>query len=205
MMKKVLQFSFLLALIFCVSTIDSYGQRGSKKKDVDQYFDESGGFKHRLWYGGGFNLGFSGNGFRNQFNLGISPMVGYKIIENLSVGPRVSISYFNIRQDNGGGQIVKDNFVIYSFGAFTRYKVFNTFFAHVEYENMRYPDQAVWEYDSQCQRVGFLRSEDNFYAGLGYNSGGIFAYEFYALYNFNANDCTTDFPIEIRAGFTYKF
>jgi len=207
-MKKILQFSFLVLFIVGFSSTDTFAQRKSgKKKDVDEYFDESGGFKHRLWYGAGGSLGFTGNNFQSTLNIGFAPMVGYKITENFSVGPRVSLNYYRVRS-NVGSSIQKDNYAFYTLGAFSRYKVLNTFFAHVEYEYNGYPDRAVIDYDNNggCQQVGFLRSESKYYGGIGYNSGGgTLGYEIYALYQFNANDCIVDFPITIRAGLTYKF
>lgn len=219
-MKKILQFSLLIfALLMCFDS-DLYGQRRGKKKKkkksktskVDDYFDESGGFKHRLWYGGGGNLGFSGNGRVNSFVVGLSPMVGYKIFDELSVGPRLAFDVSFIRgQAATSTGIAKAQPLSYSFGVFGRYKIFNSIFTHIEYglEN----NSSVF-----VDGGGFLvldgngdvfverEVRDNFYLGLGYNSGGgLWGYEIYVLYNALAPENTINLPFDIRFGLTYNF
>ena len=56
-MKKIIQLSLLIgALMLCFNIESSaqygYGKKKKKKKTVknDEYFDESGGFAHKLWY-----------------------------------------------------------------------------------------------------------------------------------------------------------
>ena len=204
-MKKILQLSFITLFLLACFAPAATAQKKEKKKDVDEYFDESGGFKHRLWFGGSGTLGFSGFNGSNQFQIGVSPMVGYKIFEKWSVGPRVSVDYILVKTLLGGGQSRKDNFVFYSLSAFSRFKILPTIFAHVEYEHERLPEGAAYEYDNQGQVVGFLRKRNNFYAGLGYTSGGLVAYEIYLLYNFLEDESSSRLPIEYRAGLTYKF
>ena len=74
-MKKILTIGFLTAFFVFLSDMDATAQRrkskdepteqkddtpadtqkpDKKKKKTDDYFDEKGGFKHRLWYGGNF-------------------------------------------------------------------------------------------------------------------------------------------------------
>lgn len=211
MMKNILQLSLIILIVFAITLPEAHGQRRSKP--VDEYFDESGGFKHRLWYGGGFNLGFSGNSIYSVFNIGISPMVGYKIIEPFSVGPRVGLNYSYIKGTATDGQVHAVQPVTWAVGAFTRYKLFGAFFAHFEYE---YENQEIplvdgqtgiyLAYDFDEDKVRTVReSKDNVYLGAGYSSGGIFAYEVMLLYNFLEPENSTRLPFDIRIGFTYKF
>ena len=73
-------FALLLLFTFVIGVSTAEAQRSKKKRNsTEEYFDESGGFAHRLWYGGGFNLNFGGNGGSNQLLIGVSPMVGFKI------------------------------------------------------------------------------------------------------------------------------
>ena len=84
-------FALLLLFTFVIGVSTAEAQRSKKKRNsTEEYFDESGGFAHRLWYGGGFNLNFGGNGGSNQLLIGVSPMVGFKINDIFSLGPRVS-------------------------------------------------------------------------------------------------------------------
>ena len=210
-MKRIVQLRLLVfALLLCFNTESyaqyGYGKKKKKKKEKveknDEYFDESGGFGHRLWYGGGFNLGFTGNNFRSLFQIGISPMVGYKIFDELSVGPRVSLQYNHFRLNLGGGNIEKANATSWGLGAFARYKVFQNFFAHAEYEY----ENAVGFFLGNNEIITVREKLNNYYLGAGYNSGnGIFGYEIYLLYNFNEREDTTNIPIDFRIGFTYNF
>ena len=212
-MKKILQFSFLIfALLLCFDT-DLYGQRKGKKKKkksktskVDDYFDESGGFKHRLWYGASIgNPSF----FNGTFSFSLSPMVAYKVIENLSVGPIVKLDYFFQRIGNGTNRI-RYEALDYSIGAFSRYKVLNSIFAHVEYESTSF---QLIDYDDFGQvqvldnKVLTRREwEPYFYVGGGYSSGGgLWGYEIFVLYNVMDNANKQRIPWDLRFGFTYNF
>lgn len=212
-MKRIIQLSVLVFTLLLCFNVDSYAQYGygkkkKKKKKTkteknDEYFDESGGFAHKLWYGGGFNLGFSGNSFQSLFQLGISPMVGYKITEAFSIGPRASVQY-NYFRINDGGRVLKASPITWSAGAFTRYKVLQNFFAHGE---IAYQNELVSFNTSGNELIPIRRTRTSYFLGAGYNSGnGILGYEIYLLYNLNlpANLINTS-PIDFRIGFTYNF
>ncbi len=180
-------------------------------KKTDQYFDESGGFKHRLWYGGNFNLGLnSGNG-SSIFAIGVTPMIGYKIIGGLSAGPRLGITYTSLKTVNSRNAISSVGLTDYSAGLFARYKALQNFFAHAEYEylSQQFPGgdnygRILLDVDGKAVKV--RENRQNRYLGLGYNSSdGLFGYEIMGLYNFNISDNTVESPFSIRFGFTYKF
>ena len=211
-MKKILELSLIIgALILCfnvdVSAQYGYGKKKKKKKEKveenDEYFDESGGFGHKLWYGGGFNLNFSSNNFVSTFQIGVSPMVGYKITPEFSIGPRTAITYINLRV-NDGGQVLTSNPLTWSAGAFARYKVFQNFFGHAEFEYQN----AVVGYNLLPNDLEPVRqTQNNYFLGAGYNSGsGIVGYEIYLLYNVNLPETVLNqSPIVIRFGLTYNF
>ena len=204
-MKKILQFSLLILIVLISVDADLYGQRSKKKKkksETDEYFDESGGFAHRLWYGAGAIVGFSGSNGVNVFTIGVTPMVGYKIIEPFSIGPKASIQYSAIKVNNGGGSASSANPVSWSVGVFSRYKVFRFIFAQVEYE---FENDAEIFYDGR--NLGISRRENNnVYIGGGYNSGeGEVGFELVLLYNLNVPASSFDLPFEFRGGLTYKF
>ena len=181
-------------------------------KKTDQYFDESGGFKHRLWYGGNFNLGFDGDGQNySMFTVGLTPMIGYKIIGGLSAGPRIGFNYSKLKIADNAGQNISVNLRDYTLGAFTRYKVFKSFFAHVEgdYNSAQIPGSAQQPWvlikDVNGKPFTFRDNKVNYYAGVGYNSGGLLGYEIMALYNFSVTSNDLRNPLELRFGFTYNF
>ncbi len=234
-MKNILKISYLALAFLLISSLTASAQiKPTKKKTeepteqedakpsttttkkkttakkTDDYFDESGGFKHRLWYGGGFDLGLNSTQGYSLFRIGVTPMVGYKIIGGLSAGPRIGVTYTSIRTADNTGKVNSVGLTDYSVGVFTRYKAFENFFAHAEYEYAS--QQFVADNGSGgilvgpdgkpfTQRIG----RPNYYAGIGYNSGGIFGYEIMGLYNFNLPKNTTDQPFSLRIGFTYKF
>jgi hypothetical protein len=237
-MKKLLKISYLaLAFLFFLNFDASAQIKPTKKKTeesteqqedakpgttakkkttkkTDEYFDESGGFKHRLWYGGNVNFSLSGLNGGSLFAIGITPMVGYKIIGGLSAGPRVGITYTSIKSSDTGGGVSSVGVTDYSAGVFTRYKAFKNFFAHAEYEyiNQQYPSlfqdnrgNIFIQLDANRKPIKQRESRQNYYAGIGYSSGDIFSYEIMALYNFNIPKTSLEQPFTIRAGFTYKF
>jgi len=216
-MKRILLLS-LLSCLFCLTLSHDAAAQGRKKKKkkktstVDKYFDESGSFSQRLWYGGSFNLGFSGNNQISIFNIGVSPMVGYKIIDNFSVGPRVSLQYTYVKGLASNLLVHRADLLSYSAGLFARYKIFPSIFAHVEYEYEN--DEVVFvetngllAWDNTRQEIVTGReTRDNVFIGAGYNSGvGDFGYEILLLYNVLTPANAIDLPFSIRFGFTYRF
>ena len=247
-MKKILKISYLaLAFMFIGSltlsaqikpsakkktdepteqTEDSKPSTTTKKKTTakktDDYFDESGGFKHRLWYGGGFNLGWSNSNNSNNSNssnssnkfsffaIGITPMVGYKIIGGLSAGPRVGVNYRNIKFSNTQSKTSSVSLTDFSLGAFTRYKAFQNFFVQAEYEyqSVQLPVDDSFgriQFDADGKPIIKRSDRTNYNGGIGYNSGGIVGYEIMVLYNFNIPTNSPEQPFSLRFGLTYKF
>ena len=205
-MKKILKITVLLItcmLIIGVSDVDAqYGKKKKKKKKPAktekssdrEYFDESGSFAHKLWYGGMLNFQISGNQFGNVLLFGISPMVGYKINDIFSIGPRATINQIVFYEEGPNTKVLE-----WGFGGFGRAKVFNNIFAHVEYS---------FEATSLISGPD-LRLDDgtNFYLGGGYNSsagGGGFGYEILILFNALEDDERVA-PIDYRVGFTWNF
>ena len=188
-------FALLLLFTFVIGVSTAEAQRSKKKRNsTEEYFDESGGFAHRLWYGGGFNLNFGGNGITNQLLIGVSPMVGFKINSVLSVGPRVSIDYTEIFIDG-----LNPRAIFWGVGPFARGKITDQIFAQVEYEY-----RGISGLNSATGNQ--FDNDEAFFIGLGYQSsgGGLIGYEFSAHYNF-LDDNELNIPITFRAGLNYNF
>lgn len=219
---------FYLLIFGTLISLNSVNAQSGNKKEVDKYFDESGGFKHRLWYGGGFNIGYQGGDIYNLFSVGITPMVGYKIIPSVSFGPRVGFDYTYIKGDvvvnnNGQPEFVgrkSANLTNYSVGIFGRVKFLKVLFVHVEtnYESTQnveliavstggFIGQYLYGDITNGNKIRTTRDgRNNTLAGLGYNSGeGLFGYEISLLYNFNVPENSAELPWDFRIGFTYKF
>ncbi|MFT6360681.1 MAG: hypothetical protein ACJAYJ_004923 [Saprospiraceae bacterium] len=219
-MKRILLFSFLACFLTLAFTNDAYAQK-KKTSKTDEYFDESGDFVSKLWYG--LNVGNIG-GFGGNFNINLSPMVGYELLPNLSVGAILKFNYQYI--DNGQGAIgnFSDNrrgnrrlsAVDFSYGAFTRYKLFNVAFIHAELESTSFKVPRINENISSCtfdtcidedgKYETFKRQEPYFYVGGGYNgSNGGFGYELMLLYNVLDSANKSRIPWDFRVGLTWKF
>lgn len=167
-------------------------------------------FSDRMWYGGNINLGFQGSNTYNVFFFGVSPMAGYKITEDFSVGPRFEIFYTYYKAfvwRNNDHYTAHP--ISFSGGIFARHKFLNQFFGHVEYnkEKTTYPVRDITgsffvENGKLATRSSYF---DNLYIGLGYTSGGRFGSEISILYNVIQDSQTLDIPISIRIGFNYNF
>ena len=197
-MKSFIRFTLVICLLVGLLS-PALAQRRAKKKPAK--------FTDHLWYGGGFNLGFSGN----TFNLGVSPMVGYKLTPEFSLGVRVPFEYSYAKLINTQGNGVNFNGIDFGVGAFTRYKIFRGIFAHAEYNNL-------WLEEPLRQGNNFLidpenpdalltenitRNEAN--VGLGYSSGNIWGYEISVLYDVLIPENSIQNPWSIRVGVNYKF
>ncbi|MEM8526860.1 MAG: hypothetical protein AAGG68_19625 [Bacteroidota bacterium] len=198
--KAILIFSLLCLFLF--SATESQAQKKKKRQsEVDEYFDESGGWAHRLWFGGNVTPAFNSFGGVTNFFLGVAPMMGVKVFENddrFSIGPRVNFQYSYRKVCSGPNQCEAIQPIAYSFAAFARYKVLPQFFPHVEAEIENRP---VYIGTDLVERI----VRQNYYVGAGYNSGGLIGYEILLLYNLSIPENSPQSPFDIRIGFTYKF
>ncbi len=200
-MSRLVKSSVVLLFFIC-----SFGQAFSQRPDrmvrTDEYAKEQKApneFLDRLWYGGNLLLGFAGSDFESFFQLGVSPMVGYKITPFFSVGPRLDFiyTYRSIRLTPSR----VETFNLYSggVGPFTRMKVYGGVFVHGEYQLAwaQYPNPTL-------DGTKIYDTFNNLFFGIGYNSGGS---EIYILYNFLEDErlVRSGFPFDFRFGFTYKF
>ena len=184
-----------LVVLLCFGLFISAGF-SQNSPNVDDLFEDDKKFTQKLWYGGGVNLGFQSFNGISQFLFGLSPMVGYKITDEFSMGPRAAVQYTYYKINAETAQPLS-----WAIGAFSRYKLFPSIFAHIEYE---FEDRALAAYDGFELSI-FRQARNNFYAGGGYHSGnGLWGYELVVLYNFLEEDFN-DIPFIIRAGITYKF
>lgn len=178
---------FLVCLSFALAT------HVSAQKDVQG---------KRLWYGSHVNLGFSGSTNLSVFSIGLEPMVGYKVMPFLSVGPRAKMIYTNFRIRDFAGNVEGKGVFDYGLGAFVRPAIYRGFFAQGEvgYENR---GQVYLSNQLEVQRIGGI----NAYIGAGYNStsGGNLAYEVMLAYDLNLLRINTLDLLNYRVGFTLYY
>ncbi len=205
-MKKVLLLAFLSSVLLIALSQEAYGQRSSKRSSTDEYFDESGGFQHRLWYGSHVTLGFQGNSFQSTFQAGLAPMIGYKIFDALSIGPRGSLTYFSYSQNPTGGAVQRLNTNSWSVGGFVRFRPVETFFGQLEANLVNEPNTIIWNNVTRELDVN-RRERSAINIGLGYtsSSGGPWGFEALILYNVNPPSNDISSPLDYRFGLTYNF
>ncbi len=158
--------------------------------------------KDNLWYGGFFGLGFGGGVGSSAFGINLSPMVGYKILPPLSVGPRVGVGYTYQKIQGVRAFNLFDTEV----AVFARLHVFQGFFLHGEIGTRS--DQYI-----ETNGIDFTktsRTRPLQVAGIGYNfSGGRggFGQEIAILYDFFIGNDINSFenPWQYRFAITYGF
>ena len=207
-MRKCFLFGFLTLFLLCLTIEDAEAQRKRKRKSRKKSKTESP-LKDQIWYGGGVNLAFTGN----IFNFGVTPMVGYKLAEPFSIGPRFKFDYYTERICcNGSNENVNYSAINWGIGAFSRVKFLENFLIHTEFEfeNRGIPDLDQFgnlqlDPNDDNKVLKERDTHNNINIGAGYNSGDLFGYEILILYNLNEPDNSNSVPWEIRVGFTYNF
>jgi len=222
-MKKILMFSFLIAFLMTAFSIDVDAQRRGKKRKKkkkkptternSEYFDESGGqLTDRLWYGADFILNFGSFNGSSGFTYGLSPMVGYKITDDFSAGPKLSFQNSIQKFGQQNAPDVTLNTIDIGGGIWTRHKVFSEYFIHAEYEIINEENPTVTNggvtYDPITNMVNTIRETNaHYYLGAGYGGAGGagFGFAVTILWDFSENFSSNYIPIVYRVGLTYDF
>ena len=172
--------------------------------------DKTSEILEKLWFGTSFgNFGIT----NTSFSIGASPIVGYKIMDGTSLGLRVPVDYFFIKDLGSNGEVITHNDWDLGIGVFARQKLFFNIFAHLELNTLNIdqvlitgngllipnPDDNT---KALTQRIN--RQEANI--GFGYSAGnGGIAYEISLMYDMLADRTQPFAPLLIRAGANYNF
>ncbi|MBC6992668.1 hypothetical protein QWY85_02690 [Neolewinella lacunae] len=204
----------LLLLVLCAVALPLSAQTTEEReaqRDLDYYnqdrngqvSDNGGSFGGQLWYGAGAQLGFFSNNFESIFQIGLSPIVGYKINNIFSVGPRGSFAYNAYRQTLGGGvPDFKAKYWTWSAGAFARAKIGFTFFAHAEYSLL----SEVNSFDINGDPLRSTRAIPFLGGGISQGGGpGLTGFEILILFRLTQADRIGDSPYQFRTGINYNF
>ena len=186
------------------TSADAQYKRKKKKKSskTDEYFDDQGSFTDRLWYGADVSLGFTGFNGQTSFRAGIAPMVGFKVTENLSVGPRAEVLYTAFRIANGGTDL-KLNATDYGIGAFSRLKILQLYFLQFEYQRL---NSEIPFLDNTGAIFSERDGNNHYFIGGGYtSSAGLVGFQVTALWDLSQEFTSTNIPIVTRIGLNYKF
>jgi hypothetical protein len=159
--------------------------RKAAQQHADQYT--------KLFVYSGIGLGYSSIYGYSNFNFSISPAIGYRVNDRLSIGPGISYAYNYYGVDNsysgGGRSNTKSSISTSSYGAkvFAQFMVYNNFFIHAEYESTKAQFLAVDQYNQYIGTV--TRTVQTPLAGIGYRSqiSNRAAADIVVLYNFQDN------------------
>jgi len=189
----------LLLLFFTTAFAEYANAQYRRVREREEEKEAAKQPESKLWYGGGVNIGLGGFGGFNSFNFGISPMVGYKIVRNLSAGPRVAYDFTSLKQ-RGSKSL---NLHSFDAGVFLRLRAFLGLFLQGEISNQWYQDIDY----STGNKIQLDRVNQRIGAGWNFGQPGGTGSEISVLYNFAvANEIDTwQNPIEYRFGFTWKF
>ncbi|MBK6540563.1 MAG: hypothetical protein IPG10_04625 [Flavobacteriales bacterium] len=161
-MSKPLLSLFVFALLLAPAAARAQDYRDSTATEKEKIPDAPRPWKDRIWFGGGLGLSFG-----SVTNIAIEPMVGYKITKNgkLSAGVGISYQYF---RDNRGTYGYETS--IYGGRLFTRYRIIEQLFAHVEYNQLSFELPDYYQARLYRRWVPFLLVGGGYSARLGGNT-----------------------------------
>jgi hypothetical protein len=152
----------------------------------------------KLFVGGSATLGFqSSSYYGNYFNIGASPLLGYKITKFLALGPGLIYQFYNM-----GGYKAHD----YGFKGFGQVIIYKSFLAHFEHSVVNTQDYHV---DARGQILDEFRHQvASTLVGGGYRSmaNDRFGMDLYILLpvSYSTNTYNNSYAPVIRAGFIYN-
>ena len=192
----------IILLCCCIGLWSIHSNAQSIKRSGSGETSKGSDQNQRIWYGGNLPIGL-GFGSQTLIQFGISPMLGYKLTPNFSVGPRVGFLYSYYSQRLSNGQVLRAQPLTWTAGVFSRYKFVEQFFGHVEYE---YANQAVPYYTSNGLEIQRINA-NNIHVGIGLLQGGMGSArsEILLLYNVNPSPLTSQSPLSLRFGLNWHF
>jgi hypothetical protein len=163
-----------------------------------QYRSSSKGGGDKWYFGGGFGLSMG----TDVTAISASPLVGYKITDQLSGGLSMTYQYVKYKAYD-------ESFSYYGVGPFTRFQITDRYFTHFEYEylSFEYPTGLTPDGDLETTREGY----SSIWLGAGYREsiGRNAGFFLLALYNvlYDEADLNTPYasPLSIRAGVAVGF
>jgi hypothetical protein len=195
-MKKLIISALVLGALLGFSLDLAAQSRNKKKKSKKEEFS----IRDRLWYGLGPQFGFQ------PFSLGLSPMVGFKVIERISIGPKASLLWIPYKLQGFRTLNLLDT----ELGGFVRVRAFRGLFLQGEIAQAwtQFPDNPTPANPTELTRR--VVSQSNPVIGLGWNFSngeGGFSQEIGIYYNFRiANDLNSiQPPVSYRFAFTLGF
>ncbi|MDI9364441.1 MAG: hypothetical protein QM541_05790 [Flavobacterium sp.] len=209
----------LLSIVFATFMLSAFSQEDEKPKRLSKE-EEPGHFrKDNVYIGGGVGLGFNSNTYGSNFNLGITPEIGYSFTHWLDMGVSLNLNYYSYNYGFTGGGTTKQRSFNYGGGVYLRAYPLQEFFIQVQPEYNFISTKLSYTNISGVLRLN--QKAPSFLVGLGYGKRIVGQSGFYTAIlldlgqdnsspyrqvstdvNGYATGTTHAVPI-IRAGFTY--
>ena len=157
-------------------------------------------FNQRLVYGGGFGLQFG-----NVTLVDLSPTIGYRLTDRLTLGTGISFKYNHVNDytlDQNSGRWYDYNSNIYGGSIWGRYYLLQNIFAHAEIEQLKIDYNYTSVSSSLPTNVKNGVDVTSVLVGGGYRQslGGHVYFNILILFNLNETDFTPYNNPIIRAG-----
>lgn len=148
----------------------------------------------RIFFGG--NFGFQ---FGNITNIEVSPLVGYRVTNDFSIGTGITYIYFKQQFDNFPD--FETN--IYGYRLFARHTIQQQFYAQAEYENLSLEFFNPNDGNTRREWVPGILVGGGFFQPIGRNAGFVIA----AFYNVIYDDLRSPYnsPWVFRIGISGGF
>lgn len=152
------------------------------------------GLTNRVFFGGNFGLQFG-----TITNIEVSPLVGYRVTRDFSIG--TGITYIYLKQQFDNFPDFETN--IYGYRFFARHNIQQQFFAQLEYENLSLEFFNPIDGQSRREWVPGMLIGGGFFQPIGRNAGFVIS----AFYNLAHDDLRSPYnsPLILRVGITGGF
>lgn len=209
----------LLSMLCTALVLSAFSQEDEKPKRLSKE-EEPGHFRRdNVYIGGGVGLGFSSSTYGSNFNIGITPEIGYSLNNWLDAGFSLNLNYYSYNYGYTGGGTTKQRSFNYGGGVYLRAYPLQEFFIQVQPEYNFISTKLTNTFNSGVLRLN--QKAPSFLVGLGYGRRIVGQSGFYTAILLdlgqdnsspyrqvstdaygNATGTTTAIPV-IRAGFTY--
>lgn len=209
----------LLSMLCTVLVLSAFSQEDEKPKRLSKE-EEPGHFRRdNVYIGGGVGLGFSSSTYGSNFNIGITPEIGYSLNNWLDAGVSLNLNYYSYNYGYTGGGTTKQRSFNYGGGVYLRAYPLQEFFIQVQPEYNFISTKLTNTNNSGVLRLN--QKAPSFLVGLGYGRRIVGQSGFYTAILLDVgqdnsspyrqvstdaygNPTGTTFAVPIiRAGFTY--
>lgn len=119
-------------------------------------------FRDRVYFGGGVSLMFG-----TVTNLGVAPLVGYKIDQKGKLSTGVGLNYYYFKDNRYVPSYESSN---YGWSVFSRYRVIPQAYLHAEYNSQSYELRTLSGETTRREWVPFLLVGGGYSQNMGGNS-----------------------------------